>query len=323
MRDRFDVFLLGEIQIGKNIRMKRVLALFGICISIAALLIRFELRHFVSGDMDGSLIEWVTYFEKYGGLRALRLNFACYNPPYLYILCLISYIDFPATPFTYMYYIKAVSVLFDFIAAFLMFRIVYEMTESAEKSIFAYAAVLLCPTVFLNSAAWGQCDMIHTVFLLACFYEILRGRSACSLLFMGLAFAFKLQAIFFMPFLIICWLKRKVRLVDFTLIPITYVVMILPALIAGQKFSDIVGIYTDSYGFYSSLTLSYPNLFALIESNNVTPPHWGVHDLVHDCLARCTDGICVHEAVPDDSGNSAAACAVYDFDIAVLYAADA
>ena len=90
MRERFDAFLMKEIRIGRNVKMKVVMLLFGIFISVMGLLIRLALRHIVSGDMDGSLQEWISCIEQNGGFRALRLNFANYNPPYLYILTYTS-----------------------------------------------------------------------------------------------------------------------------------------------------------------------------------------------------------------------------------------
>lgn len=269
MRERFDAFLMKEIKIGK-IEMQSVVFLFGICISIAGILIRFSLRHFISGDMDGALLEWVTCFEENGGLKALRLNFSCYNPPYMYILCLISYIDYPTTPFSYMYYIKAFSVLFDYAAAYVMFLIIYRISNNSEKAMLAYSAVLLCPTVILNSAAWGQCDIVYVVFLMLCFYYVLCNKSTLALAFMGLAFSIKLQAGFFLPFLVICWLKKKVKLMDFLMIPAIYLITSIPAVIAGQGLGDIINIYLGQPGFYDDLVKSYPNIYALIEENQYT-----------------------------------------------------
>lgn len=266
LRERFDALMFKEIKIGK-ISMQTVQLFFIFCIFVLGLFIRFSLRRFVSGDMDGSLTEWMTIISENGGFKALSLNFGNYNCPYLYILCLISYLD---TNFSFMYYIKLVSVLFDYLASIVVFLIIYELTKDVRKSTFGLAAAILAPTVFLNSAAWGQCDIIYVTFLLLSFYYLLKDKSLASLAFMGLAFSFKLQAVFFLPFLIIMWLKKKVRLLDFLMVPAMFVITAIPAMLFGKKFSDIVAIYVGQTSFYSKLTMSYPNIYSFLDNNEFT-----------------------------------------------------
>lgn len=73
------------------------------------------------------------------------------------------------------------------------------------------AVVLFLPTVFWNSAAWAQCDSIFTCFAvlaLAELYEDHPGRAFASL---GFSFAWKLQAVFILPFFCMAWLLGAVR----------------------------------------------------------------------------------------------------------------
>lgn len=247
--------------------MPLIQVIFISCIFIIGFLIRFSLRRFVSGDMDGSLSEWMAIIEQNGGFRSLGLNFSNYNCPYLYILCFISYLS---PRFSYMYYIKLVSIIFDYIASIIMFFIIYEITKNTKKSILGLSAVLLSPTVFLNSAAWGQCDMIYVSFLLLSFYYLLREKSLISLTFMGLAFSFKLQAVFFLPFLLVMWLKKKVRLADFLMIPAVFTVTSIPAMLFGKSFADIIAVYVGQTSFYSKLTMSYPNIYTFLDNNVFT-----------------------------------------------------
>ncbi len=92
---------------------------------------------------------------------------------------------------------KTVSVIFDYVAALAMFLLVYEITCNVRRSIIGMALVLLCPTVIINSAYWCQCDVIYTSFLLLSLLYFYRDNSRKSLVFMGIAFSFKLQALFF------------------------------------------------------------------------------------------------------------------------------
>jgi Gpi18-like mannosyltransferase len=77
--------------------------------------------------------------------------------------------------------------------------------------LFAALAVLFTPTVILNSSFWGQADAIHTTFLLACLYFLVTRREIPAFIAFGVAVAFKLQAIFLAPLLLILLLKVGYR----------------------------------------------------------------------------------------------------------------
>lgn len=88
------------------------------------------------------------------------------------------------------------------------------------------------------------------------------------MLFFGIAFAFKLQAVFFMPVLIIYYFaSRKMRIFHFLLIPAVYFICILPAIFAGRDFKDTLGIYLKQTGLYESLTMNCPNLYSLLNGD--------------------------------------------------------
>ncbi len=69
--------------------------------------------------------------------------------------------------------------------------------------------VLFAPTIFINSAAWGQCDAIYAAFCLGSLYFLLKERPAWACTFFALALSFKLQAIFFFPVLLVLLLHER------------------------------------------------------------------------------------------------------------------
>ena len=71
----------------------------------------------------------------------------------------------------------------------------------------------------LNSAAWGQCDSIYAAFCLGSLYFLLRGRTWWACVFFGLALSFKLQAIFFLPALLIVLVVNRQRLLALLAVP--------------------------------------------------------------------------------------------------------
>lgn len=81
----------------------------------------------------------------------------------------------------------------------------------------------------------------------------------------GIAFAFKQQTLFIVPFLLIMWLKGKVvRLWDFVWLPVCYGLSAIPAWLMGRDLKELLLIYFDQSGTYPWGTLEYPNIYALL-----------------------------------------------------------
>ena len=200
---KLDQFLQYTVEIGE-IKFQMVDLLFILCLSVVGLLIRIPLYPITSADYLGCLLPWMEEIRQTGGFFSLNHSISNYTSPYMYLMCLVSYVTRDN-----LYALKTVSVIFDYVAALAMFLLVYEITCNVRRSIIGMALVLLCPTVIINSAYWCQCDVIYTSFLLLSLLYFYRDNSRKSLVFMGIAFSFKLQALFFVPFLILMWLKGR------------------------------------------------------------------------------------------------------------------
>lgn len=254
-----DKVMMKNIRIGK-VECKVVDLFFIICLFLLAFLIRWKLMPIESADYWGFLAEWMKRIRAGGGFLSLREQISNYTSPYMYLMCLISYITDND-----LYGLKLVSVLFDYLAAIAVFLIVYKLTGNVRKSILGMAALLLSPTVILDSAYWCQCDIIYTCFLLFAMYFFFRGSSRWCLIFVGISFSFKLQAVFLLPFLVIMWLKgQTIRFRDFVWIPVSYVVSALPAWLMGRDFKELMLVYFNQTNTYPWGTLEYPNIYALL-----------------------------------------------------------
>ncbi|KXK11697.1 MAG: hypothetical protein UZ14_CFX002002665 [Chloroflexi bacterium OLB14] len=62
-----------------------------------------------------------------------------------------------------------------------------------------------------NSTGWGQIDSLYTSFLLLCVYFLLKEKPFYAMLMFGVAFSFKSQSVFLLPFLGIMFLKGKIN----------------------------------------------------------------------------------------------------------------
>ena len=88
-------------------------SIFAIVIPIfLAILLRFNLFYFKSSDFIHFLSPWYHFILENGRFSALQYNFSNYNPPYLYLLVIVSYL-FPTVPTVWA--VKLASIIFDFL----------------------------------------------------------------------------------------------------------------------------------------------------------------------------------------------------------------
>lgn len=256
-----DELIINFIDKNKNV-------LFLVLISILALLIRNIFKDFRSVDYNNFLMPWCSYLEMNGGFKSLATIDSDYNFIYLYILTFFTYI-----PGTYLIKIKILSVIFDYLAAFGAYLIVMETLKSNENrkviAAIVYSAVLFLPTVIMNGAVWGQCDIIYSTFIIFSIYFILKNKNSAAFIFYGIALTLKLQAIFILPVYLILYLKNKnFSILNFLWIPVINILLYIPALIIGKPLRSILSAYFKQAGEYPNLVLNYSNIYNLIPSDN-------------------------------------------------------
>lgn len=234
--------------------------------TIFALLIRKDQVYFVAGDYVLSLEPWSEYLVLNGGFAGIPTLDSDYNVAYLYILALINYL-----PLSLLVKIKAVSFFFDFTTAFFVMLIIRHIFQMDKKNLLpylAYGAALFAPPVLLNSAVWGQCDIIYTCFITISIYLFLRKEVTWAFVSYGLALAFKLQALFVLPVIFFLYFKeRKFSALNFLLIPLMNFIVYVPAWILGKPLSEIFSAYTYQVGEYLALVLNYSNFYSLLPAN--------------------------------------------------------
>lgn len=225
---------------------------------VLALLLRLTVFNAENLDLTNFVFAWYRYIRKFGGFLALKENLGDYTPLYLYLLAFATYFrDWIPR----IYGVKLISIAFDFVGGAFAYKIVRLKYPAGSAPLFALLALLFAPTVVLNSAYWGQVDAAYTAGLLACLYFLLKKRESLAFIAFGLALAFKLQAIFFAPVLFILGLKRQVAWKSFGLIPLVYVITIVPAWLIGRPLPDLLTLYFKTSEGYKALTLQAPNFY--------------------------------------------------------------
>ena len=202
-------------------------------------------------DYNTYLLPWYNYIKAHGGFAALKDNFSDYNPPYLYLLAFATYL--PVDP---LIAVKGISIVFDLVLALFTYLILRLKYQRSCIPILGAIVILFTPTVFINSAAWGQCDAIYTAWCLASLYCLLSKRPAWACVFFGLAISFKLQAIFFLPVLLVLFLTRKLPFRYLILIPVVFLVLLVPARLEGRDIWSLLNIYIEQTKEFGWLPLA-------------------------------------------------------------------
>src|ERR1700760_753089 len=118
---------------------------------LLALVLRWIALPFQSHDMQDFLLQWFDYIVTHGRFAALSDNFYNYTPPYIYMMTAVSYLDGIVSRVTL---IKSISILFDGLSAFLIYKIVLLVRLDRRLALLAAALFLNLPTLILNGAVW-------------------------------------------------------------------------------------------------------------------------------------------------------------------------
>ena len=222
----------------------------------------------VTSDMRFFLIPWYDYLQYRGILKALGDNFSNYTPPYTYLLALMT---LTVSFLPKVTAIKLISISADFINAFLVYKIVRLKYPSGLAPFWAAGAFLCLPTIFINSAIWGQADALYTVFLLAGLYFFLKEKPLWGMLAFSVSFAFKAQAIFLAPFLAVLFFKKQIKIWQFFLVPAVYILLCLPVVLLGRSWVDVLTIYLNQSETFHWLSANAPNIYIFISNRYYQP----------------------------------------------------
>ena len=251
-------------------------------VTLIAFLIILYMLKFKSGDYIHYLSPWFDAIKNSGGLRGIATYEGNYNAPYVTILAVLSYI-----PINKIYLIKGVSIIFDFILSIsssLLIRHIFPKNKFIV--LFTYCVILILPEVCMNSALWAQCDSIYASFVILSILYLLKEKYIKSFIFLGVAFAFKLQFIFILPVYIVLYIcKNKISVLHFLIIPLTNIVLCIPAIMMGMPISKTFSVYFSQTTYYkNNLTMNFPNIY------NILP---GKPDIFYKVGVLLTITICI------------------------------
>jgi Gpi18-like mannosyltransferase len=229
-----------------------------IIITILGFSIRYFLRKVQTSDFVNCFNFWYETIRKLGW-RSISGEFSSYPPPYIYLLYSVK----RALPWlSNVEAVKLPSILADFANALLGLGIIYSINKSRIQSMLCFAALFFAPTLFINSAYWGQTDSIYTCGILASVLCLLKKKSALSLFAFGIAFSIKLQALFIAPFVLALAVIGYFSWKDVMAFPLSVVLAYLPAYLAGRPIQDLLSIYLSQTNIFNYLTMNAASAYA-------------------------------------------------------------
>lgn len=235
-----------------------------VVISAAAMALRWIGIHFVGVDYEVCLSAWYEQLKTSGSLRGLAEFQGDYNMPYVTVLYFLTYL--PVEP---IIAIKMVSILFDYLGAFVLKAMLMEAAPQEKKyayGVLAYGMVLLCPVVVINSAWLAQSESIWVSLALLAFWYIRRDKPVKGMLIVGCALGMKLQAIFILPIILIYYFgRKKFSILHLLWIPAAIELLCIPAIIGGCGWDIAYKVFRRMLGQYPHMYYYYPNVWTYFQ----------------------------------------------------------
>lgn len=145
---------------------------------------------------------WAQYHYQHG-LSNIYKSWTDYLPLYHYVLFAYAKMQPNIEGVALnIHYLKYITLLFEFMSAVLLSRLLFNKFHDRYKSLFLSLFYLLNAGIIYNSLVWGQVDGIMSFFIFASIVAAYYKRIFLALLCFVLALNMKLQAIIFLPVVI-------------------------------------------------------------------------------------------------------------------------
>ncbi|HBU13202.1 MAG TPA: hypothetical protein DEB31_10965 [Clostridiales bacterium] len=208
--------------------------------------------------------------------------FADYPPLYIYVLSFLGWIRDVAgmqlTGADYGLLIKMPALLTDIVVAAAVFTIARK-EMNGKAGVFLSCLILLNPAVMMNSAVWGQVDIIFTALILLMVWLLYKKKLIWAAVAFMFAFLFKPQAVLLAPILLFVFIRNIIVSREkgkavltlaasagamaalFFLVPLPFGVNNEPLWLVNR--------YVETMGQYPYATLNAFNLYGLLGLNFV------------------------------------------------------
>ncbi|MEG0270858.1 MAG: glycosyltransferase 87 family protein [Clostridia bacterium] len=245
--------------------MAHVLWLGAAAVLLLGLFLRYTYLPLLVADVEFLNAPWFDAI-KAGGMAAvlepsLQYN---YSPLHLYLWTLATLL--PWDTYTVL---KLVSITMEMLlcaACVVLLRTLLPKQNKKLGSFVGFTLLWLNPVLLWNAAGWGQADASFALFCVLALWLLLKEKPAWALAALGVALAWKLQAIFLLPLFVMAYFcgKKRFSALWFLLVPGILVLSGVPMMLIGQSPLFAVQVYLGQTDLYSQITYNYPNIYALM-----------------------------------------------------------
>jgi Gpi18-like mannosyltransferase len=187
-------------------------------------------------DLSEFLRPWFDHLVRYGPVGAFAHPFSNYTPAYLYLLAAASLFH---GALDVMYIVKLLSVAGTAFAAYAVYALIKALGGETKLA----ALLFVVPSVVINAALLAQCDALWAGACVLAVAAMVRGLTVRSLIWCGIAVAFKAQAMFVAPFIIGALLGRRAPVWQWSIPALVFVAVMVPAWVVGWPAEQLAMIY--------------------------------------------------------------------------------
>ena len=242
-----------------------------VLVTAITLFAEFKMITYPANDLTGIVFGWTRSIKQNGFASFWKTN-ADYSPIFLFFCAIVSLLPagdmITVNGVTYeknwIYYFKSFYFLCIIGMAVGIYLITRLLTKDKDKSMIAYIVTLVLPTVFMNSAVWGNSDSTLGLTLVFALYCAFIRKDYLAMFLLGLSFGNKLQAVFIVPFFAYLIINRKLKLHSLIFVLLGVVLTFIPSWICGAPFGQPWSFFGVQLGRWNDLTYGCANMWHLL-----------------------------------------------------------
>lgn len=247
--------------------------LLAVSLLVTGLLLRISLATVIQGYPGD-----ISLFKNWAAAAANNLTqfysaakSSDYPPLYIYVLFLVGKIaSLGIMSKYYILLLKIPSIIADIVTAYIIYKISKKYL-SLEISILLSTFYIFNPSVFINSALWGQVDSFFTMIIILAVYLLVENKTALSAAVFTLGILMKPQGIIYAPVLFFELVRqRKVKsFVKAALSAVVTALIIIAPFSLNKNILWIFNLYSGTVSEYPYASMNAFNFFSLIGANFV------------------------------------------------------
>ncbi|HJY98713.1 MAG TPA: hypothetical protein VJ227_03295 [Patescibacteria group bacterium] len=179
--------------------------------------------------------------------------------------------------------LKLPAILADFGIAWLVYKIVLEITKKKKLARIGAVVWLFNPAVWYNSAVWGQYDAVINFLAMLAFYLLFKKKLLAAFLLLLFSFYIKASLLIFAPVFLLTAIRQKYSIKKWLLavgVSLAAVGLVTIPFLRGEPFSWLYALYREKV-FTDQLHVTTANGFNL----------WGVIFGVKDSAVQISDSV--------------------------------